>query len=162
MQGFFVTGPSDDGDPVTGHYYQTASEDPTRPQVWGYTAVISYAPGDTLRLHAMSSAPRARLTITRDGLTPEPVLQTTIATVFASTPDDCSVTGCGWPVAYEAVIPQDWATGVYVVTFAIEGHTSQAIFVLKPASPTAKLAIILCTGTWCAYNDWAGRTTIRG
>ncbi len=162
MQGFFVTGPSDDGDPVTGHYYQTASDDPTRPQVWGYTAAISYAPGETLRLHAMSSAPRARLTIARDGLTPKTVLQTTIATVFAPTHADCSVKGCGWPVAYEAVIPQDWATGVYVVNLSIEGHTSQAVFVLKLARPAAKLAIILCTGTWCAYNDWGGSNHYQG
>ena len=46
MQGFFVTGPFDDGDPVTGHYYEMASDDAARPQVWGYTAALSYKPGD--------------------------------------------------------------------------------------------------------------------
>ena len=33
MQGFFVAGPFDDGDPVTGHYYEMASDDPARPHV---------------------------------------------------------------------------------------------------------------------------------
>ena len=74
MQGFFVAGPFDDGDPVTGHYYEMASGDPLRPQVWGYTAALSYAPGQVLRLHAMSSAASARLTIARDGRTPQTVL----------------------------------------------------------------------------------------
>jgi hypothetical protein len=162
MRGYFVTGPHDDGDPVTGHYYEMASDDPTRPQVWGYTAALSYAPGDTLRLHAMSSAPAARLTITRDGLAPQTVLRMTIPTTFAPTPADCSVNGCGWPVAFETQIPQDWPTGVYAVTLAIDGHESQAIFVLKPANPAAKLAIVLCTGTWCAYNDWGGSNHYQG
>ena len=137
MQGFFVTGPFDDGDPVTGHYYEMASSDPARPQVWGYTAALSYKPGDTLRLHAMSSAPEARLTIIRDGLTPQPVLQTTIPTRFAPTPADCSVKGCGWPVVFETVIPGDWPSGVHAITLSIEGHESRGMFVLKPAKPTA-------------------------
>lgn len=162
MQGFFVTGPYDDGDPVTGHYYEMASDDPALPQVWGYTAALSHAPGETLRLHAMSSAPQARLTIARDGLTPQTVLQTTIATSFATTPADCSVRGCGWPLAFETQIPEDWPTGVYAVTLEIDGHASQAIFVLKPVWPAARLALILATGTWCAYNDWGGSNHYQG
>lgn len=162
MQGFFVTGPFDDGDPVTGHYYEMASDDPARPQVWGYTAALSYKPGDTLRLHAMSSAPEARLTITRDGLAPQTVLQTTIATRFAPTPADCSVKGCGWPVAFDSVIPADWSTGVYAYSLSVEGHESRGMFVLKPDKPVAKLAIILATGTWCAYNDWGGSNHYQG
>jgi len=162
MQGFFVTGPFDDGDPVTGHYYEMASDDPARPQVWGYTAALSYRPGDTLRLHAMSSAREARLTITRDGLSPQTVLQTTIPTRFAPTSADCSVKGCGWPVAFEIEIPADWPTGVYAFTLAIDGHESQGMFVLKPARPTAKLAMVLATGTWCAYNDWGGSNHYQG
>ncbi len=162
MQGFFVAGPFDDGDPVTGHYYEMASDDSARGQVWGYTAALSYAPGDRLRLHVMSSAPRARLTIARDGLTPQTVLQTTITTGFAPTPADCSVTGCGWPVAFETTIPPNWPTGVYAFTLAVEGHESRGMFVLKPAQPTAKLALILATGTWCAYNDWGGSNHYQG
>jgi hypothetical protein len=162
MQGFFVTGPYDDGDPVTGHYYEMASDDPARPQVWGYTAALSHAPGETLGLHAMSSASQARLTIARDGLTPQTVLQATIPTSFATTPADCSVRGCDWPLAFETQIPEDWPTGVYTVTLEIEGHASQAIFVLKPVRPAARLALILATGTWCAYNDWGGSNHYQG
>ncbi|KAF0117020.1 MAG: hypothetical protein FD150_110 [Rhodobacteraceae bacterium] len=162
MHGFFIPGPHDDGDPVTGHYYETASDDPSRPQVWGYTSALSYASGETLRLHAMSSAPTARLTITRDGLTPQTVHVTMIPTTFAPTPADCSVKGCGWPIAFQITIPPDWPTGVYVATLAIDGHESMAIFVLKPARPTAQLALILTTGTWCAYNDWGGSNHYQG
>ena len=162
MQGFFVAGPLDDGDPVTGHYYEVASADPARPQVWGYAGALSYRPGEVLRLHAMSSAREARLTIARDGLTPFTVLDTTIPTTFAPTPADCSVRGCGWPVAFEHEIPAHWPSGVYTLTLKVEGHRSQGLFVLKPAAPTARLALILATGTWCAYNDWGGSNHYQG
>ena len=71
VQGFFVAAPSDDGDAVTGHHYETASPDPSRAQVWGYTGKLSYAPGEVPALHAMSSAAAIRLEILRDGLVPE-------------------------------------------------------------------------------------------
>ncbi|MGL4238845.1 N,N-dimethylformamidase beta subunit family domain-containing protein [Tabrizicola sp.] len=162
MQGFFVTGPYDDGDPVTGHHYEMASDDPNRPQVWGYTGALSYKPGDTLRLHAMSSAAKAQITIARDGLTPKIVFETKAKTRFAPTPSDCSVKGCGWPVALETRIPDDWPTGVYTVTLTVPGHQSQALFVLRPAKPLAKLAFVLATGTWAAYNDWGGSNHYQG
>jgi hypothetical protein len=162
MQGFFVPGPYDDGNPVTGHYYEMASADPSRPQVWGYSDRLSYRPGDTLRLHAMSGADSARLTVSCDGLAPRVVLDTTISTSFAPTPVDCSVRGCDWLMAYEAAIPADWPSGVYAFTLTVPGHQSQGMFVLKPAKPTAKLAIVLATGTWCAYNDWGGSNHYQG
>jgi len=162
VQGFFIPGPHDDGDPVTGHYYEMASGDPARPQVWGYSDRLSYQPGDRLRLHAMSGAGQARLTITCDGLAPRPVLDTVIATRFAATPADCSIRGCDWPLAYETEIPADWKSGVYALTLTVPGHCSTGMFVLKPAQPTAKLAMVLATGTWCAYNDWGGSNHYQG
>ena len=51
VPGLFVAGPQDDGDPVTGHYYEAASRYPAQPQVQGYTGAISYARAETLRLH---------------------------------------------------------------------------------------------------------------
>ena len=40
LQGFFVPGPYDDGDHVTGHYFEMASPDPSRAQVWAHTDAI--------------------------------------------------------------------------------------------------------------------------
>ena len=116
LQGFFVPGPFDDGDPVTGHYFEMASPDPSHAQVWGYTDAIGYAAGDTLVLHAMSSARSARLVIARDGLTPETVLSTRIDTHFAPTPMACSVYGCDWPEAFRLTIPAGWKSGVYTLS----------------------------------------------
>jgi len=161
MKDFFTAGPYDDGDPVTGHYYEVASPDPTHPQVWGYTDRLSYCPGDTLTLHAICTATSAQLTITRDGLTPQTVLQTTLTTTFAPTPDQCSVTGCDWPVAWRLTLP-DWRSGLYRVTLTTPGHQSEHMFALRAKTPTARIAMILCTGTWAAYNDWGGSNHYQG
>ncbi len=162
LQDFFVPGPHDDGDPVTGHYYEVASGDRTRAQVWIYSDALSYRPGQVLRLHGMSSAASARLEIARDALVPQVVVQTDIATEFAETPADASITGCGWPQVFALTIPADWASGVYIVTVSVPGHQSKGMFVLRAAQPAAKIAMVLATGTWCAYNDWGGSNHYQG
>lgn len=162
LQGFFIAGPFDDGDPVTGHYYEAASADPARPQVWGYTDRISHAPGEELRLHVMSSVPQVSLRIERDGLTPLLVHETMVQGGFATTPPDCSVRGCDWPERFRMVIPEHWQSGVYRVIFRVPGHESEHMFVLRAAEPKARIAMVLATGTWCAYNDWGGSNHYQG
>lgn len=162
LQGFFVAAPHDMGDPVMGHYYEIASDDPARSQVWGYPDRLSYAPGDSLALQVMAGAATARLTISRDGVVPRVVVDTTIPAGFAPTPRDCSVAGCGWPVRFRMTLPQDWPSGVYVVTLAVPGHESRTLFVLRAGRPMARVAMLLTTGTWCAYNDWGGSNHYQG
>ncbi|MCB2109665.1 MAG: hypothetical protein H6895_02295 [Defluviimonas sp.] len=161
-RGFFVSAPHDDGDAVTGHYYETASNDPGRPQVWGYTDRLSYAPGERLALHAISNASTARLVIRRDGRHPVPVLETEIPCGFAETPADCSVTGCDWPERFAVTLPGDWPSGVYTFRLTVPGHASDGIFVLRAARPSARILMLLATGTWCAYNDWGGSNHYQG
>ena len=160
LKGFFTAGPYDDGDPVTGHYFEVASSDPARAQVWGYTDGLSYAPGDEVALHMMGRG-EARVTVARDGLVPEVVHEARVTLAFAETPFHASVTGCGWPVALRFKLG-DWRSGVYTVSMVVEGHASQHMFVLRPARPRARVLMILATGTWCAYNDWAGSNHYQG
>ena len=162
LQGFFVPGPYDDGDPVTGHYFEMASPDPVRPQVWGYTDALSYAPGDEIALHLMSSAPLIRVVIARDGMVPATVWEGEVAAGFSTMTNDCSVTGCGWPERLRIAIPGDWKSGVYTIKLTILGHQSEHMFVVRPASPRSRLLMILATGTWCAYNDWGGSNHYQG
>lgn len=162
LQGFFVAGPHDDGDAVTGHYYETASPDPDRAQVWAYADALSYRPGDRLRLHGMGKKGTARLVIARDGALPQVALDRQIAVDFAPTPADASVQGCGWPVVFEMDLPPDWPSGVYTVTLTVPGHSSESVFVLRAARPQARIAMVLASGTWCAYNDWGGSNHYQG
>jgi hypothetical protein len=164
LKDFFIAGGSDDGDPVTGHYYEMTSPDPARTQVWGYTDRISYRAGDRLRLHAMGSADRIGVTIRRDGLVPQTLWQGDIPGGFAETPRQCSVTGCDWPLRLDLPIPGDWPSGVYRIGLTVPGAASEHMFVLRPggAAARAPILMILTTGTWCAYNDWGGSNHYQG
>ncbi len=155
LQGFFVAGPHDDGDPVTGHYFEVASQDPGRAQVWGYTNALSYAPGEEVALHLMASG-EVRVVVAREGLVPLVVLERVVAAGFCATPIDASVAGCGWPERLRFVVPEAWRSGVYTVTMSVPGHRSQHVFVVKPGQPRTRVLMILATGTWAAYNDWGG------
>lgn len=162
LAGHFIAAPHDDGDPVSGHWYEMASADPGRPQAWCYTDRLSYRPGEVLRLHVMAHLPEARLTIARDGLVPETLVDRVIPAGFAPTPADCSVRGCGWPERFAMAIPEDWASGVYRVTVAAGGESSDHMFVLRAARPEGRVLFLLCTGTWAAYNDWGGSNHYQG
>ncbi|MDQ2066704.1 hypothetical protein Q9295_09975 [Xinfangfangia sp. CPCC 101601] len=162
LRGFFTPGPFDDGSPVTGHYYEMASADPARPQVWGYTDRISHAPGEELRLHICASAAQVTLRIERDGITPELMHSAEIPGGLAPTPADCSTKGCDWPERFRMVLPAHWKSGVYRIHLSVPGHESQHMFVLRAAQPQHKIAMILATGTWCAYNDWGGSNHYQG
>jgi hypothetical protein len=162
LLGFFVGAPGESGDPVTGHYYEMASADPARAQVWGYTDRISHGPGEVLRLHVMSSAAEVSVRIERDGLVPEVVHQAVVPGGFAATPAECSVVGCGWPERFAMVIPDGWVSGVYRVVLSVPGHTSEHMFVLRAPAPRGRIAMVLATGTWCAYNDWGGSNHYQG
>ena len=168
LQGFFTAGPHDDGSAVTGHYYEVASADVQRPQVWVYSSALSYQPGQVLRLHGMGLGPKARLVIARDALQPQVVVDTNVSVGFAATPDQVSVQGCGWPEIHAQTIPDHWPSGVYTVTVTVPGHQSQGMFVLRAAQPkigrpsAGRIAMILATGTWCAYNDWGGSNHYQG
>ncbi len=164
LKDHFVAGPYDDGDSVTGHYFEMASPNAARPQVWGYTGALSYASGDILRLHAISNAATAKMVISRDGNAPEAVLEADIATDFAATPTDCSVSGCKWPERFSLAIPDHWNSGVYTIALTVPGHRTEHMFVVKSKTgqPKAKILMVLATGTWCAYNDWGGSNHYTG
>jgi hypothetical protein len=71
-------------------------------EVWSYTDRLSYAPGDRVCFHVNTTAEHYELEIVRDGATPETVHHAEgLAGVLRPTPEDCSVNGCDWPVAYE-------------------------------------------------------------
>ena len=148
---------------VTGHYFEMASDDPARPQVWGYTDALSYAPGDEVALHLMSSEAQVPVRIARDGLHPQVVWEGIVAAGSARHTERlfcnravAGRNGCGLPCR------RSGASGVYVVTLTVAGHQSEHMFVLRAADQRRGSSMILATGTWCAYNDWGGSNHYQG
>jgi hypothetical protein len=151
------------------NFYDGASDDAHALQVWAYTDRLSYQPGEQLELHVNTTAHSYSLEIYRDGLTPgERHVEEDLPGAHHATPDDCSITGCGWPVSWRFTIPDDWCTGVYLMV--LRAHAGEQVveyehmFILRrpPTAQAAPIALVCATGTWVAYNDWGGANSYKG
>lgn len=154
---------------ILDNYYIGPARDASVLEVWGYTDRMTYAPGDRLALRVSTTAERWNLEIGRDGARYELLhSETGIAGRHQVTPEDCSVAGCGWDVAYELTIPDDWRAGGYLVTLTAERNGDRVeehhLFLLRRAvdKPPAPYVLICATGTWLAYNCWGGSNHYEG
>src|SRR6218665_1138480 len=145
---------------VRGHYYEHPGMDGDRGEIWGYTRAYAYRSGATVELHISSTGASCRLEGVRDGATETVVLvRDGIATRWQETPDQCSVTGCGWEPTTAFDIDPSWPSGAYRITLTAEGrdgnpvHYDHLIIVLPaPGSKKGRILQVAATGTWSAYN----------
>lgn len=155
---------------VFGNYAERpALGAPSSARIWSYTDKISYEPGETVRVHVSTTAPSFDAVVVRDTASPETVLaRRAITGSLRDTPGDCSVRGCGWPVAFEFKIPEDWRSAAYRLTTnagaAAEHHH---LFIVRPSmnaagGPERRLLLVAATATWTAYNDWGGSNHYEG
>ena len=154
---------------VGENFYERPSANPEEPEVWCYTDRLTYAPGETVAFHLSSSTPRFDLEIERDGWRSERVFaREGLSAGWQETPTDCSVVGCGWPVAFELELPDDWRSGGYIVTVRVRDEAGREaeqhhFFVLRAAPERkAPLLLVASTCTWSAYNDWGGSNHYEG
>ncbi|MBM3586087.1 MAG: hypothetical protein FJX36_17325 [Alphaproteobacteria bacterium] len=154
---------------VLENVYECTSRDPNELEVWCYTDRLSYAPGDTVCFHVNTTADRYSLEIVLDGDEPTSVHGVEgLAGAMHPTPEDCSESGCGWPVAYEFALPRDWQSGGYIVRTSVRRDNQRFehrhMFVLRPAVPSrdARMVLVCATGTWIAYNEWGGSNHYEG
>jgi hypothetical protein len=155
---------------ILENFYETASADPSHPGIWCYADRLSYAPGDTILVH--SSTPHALydLHLYRDGAAKTDVFTANgLAGHYYEAPADCSVSGCGWPVAIEIPVEENWPSGGYILHIrAGDGPAACAEhhfpIIIRARAPSAADAILLiaCTSTWVAYNDWGGSNFYEG
>ena len=149
---------------IAENFHERASNDAAEPQLWVFTDRWSYAPGETIKFHVSTTLARFDLEIWRDGVERQIVHQRTGVTgAFHLTPQDCSVNGCGWPVAFELVVPDDWRSGGYVVRLSGGGLETHHVLLLRAApGKQAPILLVAATGTWLAYNDWGGSNHYEG
>lgn len=139
----------------------------------GYADQLSYQPGDTVKFHVSTTAPKWSLEIVRLGAKAESVLSKGgLAGAAHAVPGNASSHGCRWPVAWELKIPDGWRTGYYEVTLRVSDQggefiergrrtaESKLFFVVRPAEPgkNAKILLQLTTNTYNAYNNWGGHS----
>ncbi|MXY33609.1 MAG: hypothetical protein F4Y60_05875 [Boseongicola sp. SB0664_bin_43] len=154
---------------IHDNYYIGPARDEAVLEIWGYTDRFSYRPGDTVGLRVSTTADHWDLEIGRDGAVYGLVLtKAGLVGRNCDTPRDCSVVGCGWPVAYEFKVPGDWRPGAYLVTMRAERRDEKVeehhLIVVRPArGARARPFLLFCaTGTWVAYNCWGGSNAYEG
>lgn len=155
---------------VLGHYYEYPGMDGARGEIWCYTDAYAYQPGATVRLHVSSTAATYRLEIVRDGGSETSMLKReNLSARWQDTPDQCSVTGCGWEASLEFSVDENWPSGAYRITLAAEGRDGepircQHIFIVRPAlgRKPGRILQVAATGTWTAYNTWGGSNHYQG
>ena len=97
-------------------------------RIWCYTRSYAYAPGAMVDLHISSTASSCRLEIVRDGAAETSVYGTdNIETVWQETPDQVSVTGCGWEPTFKFQVHDSWPSGAYRITLTAEGRDGKPI-----------------------------------
>jgi N,N-dimethylformamidase beta subunit-like, C-terminal len=147
--------------------HERAVNDRSVPQLWCYTDRLSYQPGDTISFHLSGTGKRIGLAIIRDGGSEVVCHRHELDAGFHETPDQCSVTGCGWPASYSLTIPDDWRSGGYRVHVTSEMPDGTPLahdtwFALRAGRVTGDLLQIAATSTWLAYNDWGGSNHYEG
>jgi N,N-dimethylformamidase beta subunit-like, C-terminal len=154
---------------VFGHRYERAGEGGGRGEIWCYTDSIAYPPGASVRLYVCSSAERYRLEVTRDGASAHPVLEREVRGArWQETPEQCSVTGCGWTPSLEFRVGEDWPSGAYRITLTAPGAEGELnthhLFIVRPlaGAKAQRLLQVAATATWTAYNTWGGSNHYQG
>ncbi len=139
--------------------------------VEGYTAQVSYQPGDEVKLHVSTTAANYSIEIARLGA--QRVVVTNVAKIVGAewpVPENASSHGCGWPVSFQFKAPADWESGYYQVVMRTADNggpyvqrnrrtaETECYFVLRPAKPgeRSKILLQLASNTYNAYNTWGG------
>lgn len=124
-----------------------------------YTDRLSARPGERVTLHASSSDADCTVEIARVGRERVVVDSFAVAVGDHPTPEDADRNGCRWPAACEITIGADWVSGYYDIALrSASGEVWHHFVCVMPAkgAPKAKLALVLATNTYQAYNWWGG------
>ncbi|WP_018152944.1 N,N-dimethylformamidase beta subunit family domain-containing protein [Leeia oryzae] len=155
---------------VFSHYYEYPGMDGEKGEIWCYTDAYTYTAGATVQLKISATAAKCHMVIIRDGAQEVPVLShANIDCGWQETPDQCSVTGCGWETSLEFQIPDSWTSGAYRITLTATGKQGNDVscdhlFIVRPAAGqhAGRILQVAATGTWTAYNTWGGSNHYEG
>jgi hypothetical protein len=131
------------------------------PHLCFYSDAFSYAPGDSLRLYA-SAGSRCRAVASLrplSGPDTAALFRSEVTLSFQPLPDSASQRGCGWQQSLAWRIPDEAPPGWYLAELRTPRRAwRQSIFIRPAAQAQRKVALILSTLTWNAYNPWGGQS----
>ena len=135
----------------------------------GFTDTWSVAPGGAVGLHVSTTFPAYTAALVR--LAPAPEDPITISGPTAHTgrlqlvQSGYRSAGCGWLADLTTTIPSSYPSGVYAFQLKGPGGLSRYVpFIVRPSKPSSRIAVLIPTNTYNAYNTWGGhnRYTVGG
>ena len=112
-------------------------------------------PGDTAHLSVLCDAPWLRMTLLHCGAENQPTYSNSIMNgVPAAPPQRIDLRGRrDRPTTYSFQLPQELTSGVHCARLeGPAGHLGFAPIVIRPKTPTQRVAVVMPTTTWQAYN----------
>jgi len=114
----------------------------------------SYAPGDQATLVLAADADEVTVQVFQSGPEPVPTYANNVLNGVPVT----GVTPVDWranldnPAPIAVPIDPAWASGVYYARIESGGRYGYAPFVVRPSAPATRVAVVIPTTTWQAYN----------
>ena len=127
----------------------------------GYPDVQSVAQGGTVAVQVSSTFPSYTWSVQRVApATGGPVVMvqpTSHSGRLQLLPSTYRSAGCGWATDFSVPVPTTWPSGVYTALLKSSFGTSHPVmFVVRPTTPTNRIAVVIPTNTYNAYNNWGG------
>ncbi len=126
-----------------------------------YTDRWTYQAGDTIQVYASTHQPGLMQMSLYPILNNRQVLRKdTVEVEYQSVPDEGVIYGMDWKVTAGVEIPIDIESGWYILEASSNGQSWRcSIFIEpKPEHVHRKIALLLSTNTWNAYNHWGGQS----
>ncbi|MBV8395711.1 MAG: hypothetical protein JO064_05560 [Actinobacteria bacterium] len=114
----------------------------------------SYAPGDTATLVVAADATELTVQVFRSGGETVPTYSNDLLNgVAVGEPGPVPwAANVDHPAPITVSVGPDWPSGVYYVQLTAGDLVGYAPFVVRPASPQQRVAVVVPTNTWGAYN----------
>ncbi|MFE9694951.1 N,N-dimethylformamidase beta subunit family domain-containing protein [Micromonospora sp. NPDC005806] len=133
----------------------------TQAALQGYPTTPSVRQGEVVRIAVSTGLPSVSAAMVRlapAAGAPEAVSQpASVATGVQALPKGYITVGCNWTDRIQFRIPADWQPGLYAAQLSgAYGLRRYVPFVVRPVTPTNKIAVLVPTFTYNAYNSWGG------
>ena len=129
----------------------------------GYPSAQSAPQGGSVGIQVSTTWPTYTATVVRAA--PAPAAGAPVTVIPAAShngtlktlPSTYRSTGCAWSTDFSVAVGAAWPSGIYGVQLVSPAGTEQDVmFVVRPSAPQNKIAVVVPTNTYNAYNSWGG------
>jgi N,N-dimethylformamidase len=129
----------------------------------GYPSALSTPQGGSVGIQVSTTWPTYTASVLRlapAGASGAPVTvvpQTSHTGTFKQLPSGYRSSGCGWATDFTVPTTSSWLSGIYSAQLLSSyGNEHDVVFIVRPSTPTNKIAVVVPTNTYHAYNTWGG------